>query len=79
MVAGKKLIKATYLKNVRNSDKEDDKADDGDEDLVAAEVLVKNATVLDRRDDDFHGGELTVDSEHDEHCEENDGPDLRQR
>ena len=58
MVAGKKLIKATYLKNVRNSDKEEDKADDGNEDLVATEVLVQKSTVLYRRDDDLNGSEL---------------------
>ena len=47
-----------YLKNIRNSNEEDDEADDRNKDLVATEVLVKNSTVFDRCDDDLHGSEL---------------------
>ena len=50
--------KSIYLKNVRNSNEEDNEADDGNEDLVATEVLVKNSTVFDWCDDNLHGSEL---------------------
>ena len=63
MLAGKKFKNGTYLKNVRNSDKEEDKADDCNEDLVATEVLVQKSTVFYRRDDDLHGSELEPDIE----------------